>query len=338
MSSSQSAGRAERAGGPAARTRVDRSAAVVEVVAAAGGVCPVAKLRVSGVSREHIAEAIASRRVSRVRRGWIATPGANPEAVRAVRVGGFATAATVVRMHGIPVPDDDLLHVRVARGASRLRAPDLASSGLRALDRDHDRVCLHHRSDPVAVAAVDPLPLALAELLNCASPETAITVLDAALSSGRLSMPELDEVRALSAPSRHRTIESSDAGSESIIETKVRMLLRSRRIRFRSQAPIADVGRVDLLVGDRLVIEVDGSRFHAGDDEFESDRRRDFELAIRGYLVVRLSYRMVMEHWEATSAQLLGIIARGEHRWGFRARAIAVQGRALPRYRGFEGH
>lgn len=310
------------------------SRSVVSAILASGGVCAVHRLGDAGFSRRAVDTAISAGEVIRVRRGWVATATANPDVVRAVRVGGVATAATVVRMHGIRTSDDPTLHVRVARGASRLRAPDPASGvESRVLDRVHDRVCVHHRSDPAPTAAVDPLTLAIAEMLSCAPPDAAIAALDSALSSGVLVARDLELVRAFSLRSRHWIIDRADAGSESGIETKVRLLLRTRRIRHRSQVRIEGVGRVDLLVGDRLVIEVDGSRFHSGDDEFESDRRRDFELAIRGYLVIRLSYRMVTSHWDATRDHLLDVIARGEHRWGYRARAFEVAGRVLPQHK-----
>ena len=75
------------------------------------------------------------------------------------------------------------------------------------------------------------------------------------------------------------------------------------------------VRRVDLLIGDRLVIELDGRAFHSGED-FERDRRQDLELALRGYVVIRLSYRMVVHDWDATHRAVVEVVARGLHRWG----------------------
>ncbi|ANJ25580.1 endonuclease domain-containing protein [Agromyces aureus] len=119
--------------------------------------------------------------------------------------------------------------------------------------------------------------------------------------------------RSVGAP---RSIGSTSAGSRAVgLETKVRLFLRSRRVRFRTQAPLEGVGLVDVLVGDRLVIEVDGWGFHRSQSQFENDRRRDFELVARGYLVLRLSYRQVMHDWERTSAGILALLARQEHRW-----------------------
>ena len=112
-------------------------------------------------------------------------------------------------------------------------------------------------------------------------------------------------------------IDRVDPDSQSGIETKVRLLLRARRIRFRTQAHVEGVGSVDFLVGDRLVIETDGRAFHTG-PAFEEDRRRDFELVMRGYLVLRLSYRQVIDDWDRTRAGILALVARGEHQWSGR--------------------
>ena len=52
-----------------------------------------------------------------------------------------------------------------------------------------------------------------------------------------------------------------------------------------------------VVVGTRLVIEVDGRLYHQDPSAFQEDRRRDAELAARGYAVVRLSYAKVMFDW-----------------------------------------
>jgi very-short-patch-repair endonuclease len=76
---------------------------------------------------------------------------------------------------------------------------------------------------------------------------------------------------------------------------------------------IEGVGRVDVLVGDRLVLELDGYGFHATGESFETDRRRDLALAARGYRVIRLSYRQVMFEWNEAERVILSMVRRGEH-------------------------
>ncbi len=40
---------------------------------------------------------------------------------------------------------------------------------------------------------------------------------------------------------------------------------------------------------------------------------------MRGYLVLRLSYRQVMTEWSVVSEGILELVTRGEHRWGRRS-------------------
>jgi very-short-patch-repair endonuclease len=77
---------------------------------------------------------------------------------------------------------------------------------------------------------------------------------------------------------------------------------------------IAGVGRVDLLIGERLVLELDGAEWHTGIDAIERDRRRDRELVARGYLVMRVTYRQLLERWDEVEAQILRLVRRDEHR------------------------
>lgn len=101
--------------------------------------------------------------------------------------------------------------------------------------------------------------------------------------------------------------------SESGTESLVRYRLRSRQIGVRPQVSIESAGRVDLLVGRRLVIEVDSVAHHTSTAAYRRDRRRDRRLAALGYLVVRLTYEEVMYEWDNVLADLLMIIRSGAH-------------------------
>lgn len=103
-----------------------------------------------------------------------------------------------------------------------------------------------------------------------------------------------------------------DGSSQSGLETIARIALRRRNVRLQSQVQIHGVGRVDLLIGERLVLELDGKQWHVG-AAYEEDRRRDLALVALGYLVVRVSYRQVLENWPEVERRLLEIIRRGEH-------------------------
>lgn len=85
----------------------------------------------------------------------------------------------------------------------------------------------------------------------------------------------------------------SEAGTESL----ARYRLQSKQVKVRSQVSIPGVGRVDLLVGNRSIIEVDGEEFHHSSEQFHRDRERDMEALRLGYLTLRLTYRHVVHDW-----------------------------------------
>ncbi|WP_353815959.1 endonuclease domain-containing protein [Agromyces sp. SYSU T00266] len=285
-----------------------------------GGVLSATRLVELGCAPARVRAAVAAGELRRVRNGWFATPDAPREIVRAVRVGGTATAATVARRHRLWVHADDRLHVRVRHSTGRLSSPDDRSI---PLDRERDGVCVHYRTRGGLDRASDPLSVALAEMFSCAGEDDVLATIDSAVERGVLAMGHLDLIRDGMPRSRRHLVDRVDPSCQSGLETRVRLLLRSKRIEFRAQAAIEGVGTVDVLVGARLIIEVDGRAFHSG-AAFEADRRRDFEALIRGYVVMRLSYRQVIEDWERTRAGILALVARGEHRGPRRATPMAA--------------
>jgi very-short-patch-repair endonuclease len=69
--------------------------------------------------------------------------------------------------------------------------------------------------------------------------------------------------------------------------------------------------RVDCLWPERrLVVELDGYEFHRGRDAFESDRERDSRLRLAGYLVLRFTWRQVMDRPGQVVALLFQELAR----------------------------
>jgi very-short-patch-repair endonuclease len=73
---------------------------------------------------------------------------------------------------------------------------------------------------------------------------------------------------------------------------------------------IAGVGLVDLLVGTRVVIEVDSESWHSTPEQRTEDYRRDLELHRLGFVVVRVSYEQAMRRRpEVVSAVLAAVRA-----------------------------
>lgn len=286
-----------------------------------GGALSLSACQRAGFSASDVAAAARQGSLIRVRRGWYAAEDAPSEVVRAIRVGGTLTAASSARLHGIWLLEDELLHVRVPASASRLRSPDNTSV---VLDREEHRVCVHYRpaemtSAGADVPARDGLARSIAEMFRCAGTVPAMVALESALNRELISMQSIDLIRGLTPAWAQRQLDLATPDSDSGLETIARLLLQRQHVRVRAQVWIAGVRHVDLLVGDRLILELDGRAFHSGAD-FERDRTQDLELALRGYLVVRLSYRMVTADWDHTHRAVVELVRRRLHRWSRPAR------------------
>lgn len=281
---------------------------LTEYMRSHGGILSRASLAAAGVDDDLIRRAVRMGELTRVRRGWYSVPGAHPDAVRAVAAGGRVTCGSALALFGIWCFDVPELHVAVDPGARR-RAVDVHFHSARL------------RTTRGASPAVDSPLEALERLARCAPRIGFLVAADSALNRGLVTHDQLR--RALGDTTRGgRLLAAIDGGCESGIETIVRVALRSRRVRRRPQIEIAGVGRVDLVVGDRLVIESDGFQWHRDRRAFEEDRRRDLALAARGYIVVRLTFERVLTSWNEVETELLALIRRDEHLWSARHRAL----------------
>jgi very-short-patch-repair endonuclease len=273
------------------------------------------------MSIRQLSAAVDDGRLIRVRQGWYASPDAPHDVVRAVRVGGSLTSLSATSLTPIWTPPDSYLHVAVPRNASRLRAPHSSS---RPLARQRDRVCIHHLAcSGVIREPVQALARALAHAAECQTEEMALTVIDSALNLGLVTAAEL-RAQFESLPRRcRRLLEKAERRSQSGIETLVRVRLRRLGIDLRVQARISGVGHVDLLIGDRFVIECDSHSWHWLEDQYYEDRRRDAVLVKMDYIVFRATYEMVMFDWPLVESIVRHVVGSRKHKWP-RRRSDAV--------------
>ncbi|RFA13507.1 hypothetical protein B7R22_12615 [Subtercola boreus] len=268
----------------------------------------ISQLRREGFTRREVERAIESGALRRIRRGWYAAQDAHPDVVAAVRVGGSLTGPSAAVLYGLWVPPDVRLHVSVSHNASRLRATE----------EGHPSACIHWRRSPDSVLnVVESLPSALRDAVGCVPEEMAVVLVDSALNLaiGDLTLHDLRRKFAGQGEKYARVLDRSDGGSQSGLETLVRLRLRSHGIAVRTQVRHRGVGAVDLLVGDRLVIELDGREHHDNADGFVSDRRRDLVLFSGGIERLRLTYHHVMHQWPETERVILDFVRRRRHHW-----------------------
>ena len=289
---------------PVARVRSSVMGSVRERVAARGGLAATREILAAGFGRGAIRAALLQGDVFRVRQGWYAIPGAPIEAVRAVRVGGRLTCVSGLRAIGCWDLKVRELHVSVPPTSARLRRPD--DKWTRLADHN-DPVKVHWRSSGGEDRFVLPALECFSDAVACVTTENLIVLADSYLHRH----PQARSTWAQDAAAlgdRASALLAADGVCESGTETL--FYRRLSTLGMRRQVAIPGIGRVDFIIGERLVIEVDGAEHHA--DRFEADRRRDALLSHRGYRVLRFTYWQVMARWPEVEAAVWAAIARGD--------------------------
>lgn len=291
-------------------TGILRSMDVEQALESLGGVASLEQMRARGLGRAEILEARRRGAVFKVRRGWCALRTADTHVVAAVRIRGQATCITATRALGLWTFDDGRLHVAVPGNGSRLNARSDEAPPAH-LD---DSVRVHWRVRTTApTMARQPLRDVLQHVVECQPPELALAVLDSAVHEGRCSQEWLRRVLDDSVRGRLLVAEV-DAGAGAGGESIVRWRLRQEGIRVRTQVWIDDLGPRDFVVGDRLVVEIDGREHHALVEGFARDRWLDRELQLRGYDVLRFTYAEVLHDWPRVLADIRRMVSADRHR------------------------
>ncbi|MGV3733960.1 MAG: DUF559 domain-containing protein [Microcella sp.] len=276
---------------------------LADLAAERGGLIPTFRLRQSGLSPRRIAALCHAGRLVRVRQGWFVLPGTPRSVVEAVRVGGQLTCSTALALHGVWVHASPCIHVAVNRHATQLRS---ANDPSRRLELPDPSVVVHwRRASTATTSMVASVADALDDYARCAPLEHLAASVDSALRRGLLS-PQHPAALALRPLG---VVGICESGTETVFWLR----MRRHRLPVARQVRITTVGRVDFLIGERLVIEVDGRAFHDREAAFEEDRQRDAQLSILGYRVLRFSYRQVFEHWELVEAAVMAAVGRGDH-------------------------
>lgn len=285
---------------------------LIKAINRRGGLAATHELYSQGATKHALGRAVACGSIIRVRQGWYALPGGDAPCEEAVRVGGRLGCTSAARLHGLWVRDSIHLHVSVKAHDGRLRS------------RHDKRVRLATLRSPAVTVHWDDVDAAgtrfalgprecLREMALCQSPERVVAAADSAIRLKLITRHEwMADISAL--PRRlRRLLGSVEPRSESITESIARFRLQRLGFSPQVQFRVAGVGRVDLLLGRTLVIELDGYEFHSTREAFEDDRRRDAKLAARGFVVLRFSYDQVMNRWSEVRAAIVAAIALGDH-------------------------
>lgn len=151
----------------------------------------------------------------------------------------------------------------------------------------------------------------LRQILRCCGVEEFLVALESALYQRRIRAADLTWLAANTNDLGREAIAFARADAESGLKTLVRWRLRGWDIRVRTQQRLTSVGRVDLLLGERLIVEVDGVQNHASPENRHRDLVRDANAAAWGFVTLRFDYAMVVHDWPTVELALHGLLDRG---------------------------
>lgn len=240
-----------------------------------------------------------------VRRAWVALPEAPADLLVAARAGGRVSCTTLARRRGWWMPEhvggETHIHLRPKSGSARLPV--------------HDPAVLHW-AIPIAPATAFSLETgpedALEHVARCLAFEDALVVWESAIRTEGLDAAALRGVGWLSLAAR-RVADAVEGLSDSGLETLLVLPLRDAGYAVRPQHVLAG-HRVDMLIGERLVVQIDGFGHHSSSAQRSADVAHDALLRLRGYTVLRFTYAQVVHDRTRVLATIRQAVAQGLHR------------------------
>ena len=303
--------------GRAAKTeRIPRDRLIAELAGLQYGVVARRQLLAMGIGAGAIETRLERHFLHRLHRGVYAVghlalvPLAREmAAVLAAGPGAFVShRSAAVVWHLLKGQEDDLIDVTVT-GLGRGGRAGLRIHRSRLVTTPEVR---HLRALPVSAPA-----RTLIDLAEAASDRELERAFHEALARNLFNVPylqrEMERFRGRRGVTRlRRILDASDGPLLTRSEAEERFLALVRE----SELPVPELNvllhgyEVDFLWREqRLVVEVDGFRFHSSRHAFERDRRRDADLQAAGYSVLRLTWRQVVNEAYPTVARVARALA-----------------------------
>lgn len=255
-------------------------------------------LRAAGVSAHSLRRAKERGAVDTLRRDWVALHDADPTLMGAVTGGVLVGCISAAWRRGLWVPKKSEIHVVAPPHAARVRVPShvVVHWSRPVVPRDPD-------------ATLDTIANILCVVAQCQPFENALVIWESALNKRLIDIATLREIDLPPAARvlLGRARPFADSGLETIFVSRLRWM----GVPMLPQAWVNE-RRVDILIGERLVIQIDGAT-HTGEQR-TSDIEHDAQLTLRGYHVLRFSYEQIMERWHEVQSVIMDAVAQGRHR------------------------
>lgn len=263
-----------------------------------GGIAHGTFLQRFGCTRKQLAAETRIGSIQRVRPGVFAVPTADPSILSAAAHGGALTCAAALRARGIWVlPDpDDKIHVWMG-----------------AAGRTHHEkcACIVHYSPGRAELGLAPVAAALVHAYRCLNQEAFFAAYESAWNKRLISAPDRARIRKELPRSAEWLLDLARSDAESGLESLLRLRLHLLGIRLDCQVDIDGVGRVDFVIGGRVILEADGKENHTAAKRHK-DLMRDAAASARGYETLRFDYAMSLYNWDLVIAAILPAILRAQ--------------------------
>ena len=265
-----------------------------------GGLARGTHLQTLGFTRRALSRAVRRGEIERIRDGVFAAGVISPQVRAATVHGGALTCASVLQ----------LLHVWVL---SPVVVPHVWLGADRHAHPHTGCVCVSHfyrgARPPLGRVSVE---VALAHFLRCAGDEAFFAAYESALRLRLLTNAARARLSGMIPASARWLIRLARTDADSGLESILRLRLYVIGIRIDCQISIQGVGRVDFVIGDRLILEVDGKENHDGTTMRHKDLARDAAASALGYETLRFDYAQVVHDWPTVQSAVLAALTRLE--------------------------
>lgn len=258
-----------------------------------------ATLLENGWRPDTLRRAMAEQGLELLRRTWVVAPDLDLRLRHAATLGGVVTCVSATDAFGLWRPEGTTRpHLRIPPHSSSVSA--------------HVRL---HRQQAVTLAParelVDAIENVLAAVALCLPFADALAVWESALQRGFITSDHLRAVAWRTTAAR-QLADLAGALSDSGLETLFVEGMRQVGVRVLQQVVVGGQP-VDGLIGDRLVIQIDGFAHHSDAAQRRKDIRHDRLLRSLGYTVFRFDYVDVVHNWPRVQAEVLRAVAQGLH-------------------------
>ncbi len=268
---------------------------IAEYVAKKGGTAFVKDLQRAGIGPDALKAAISSGALTSVHRGLVGTANADANLRIAMTAGGLITCVSAARELGLwTIKDPAHLHLWTDHG----RQPE-------TVIKHRGRLVRPGRWGYVGI--VD----CVLHAIRCRPRLEALVIAESAVRLGRVSKEELvDHLPGTRNNLRRQLVQGIGDDADSPLEVIARDLFRAAGLHVETQVRIQGIGRVDMVVEGRLIVELDGFDFHWDRATFLQDRRRNNAGILSGLPTLRYVYEDLVFTPERVVAEVLTVVRR----------------------------